>query len=78
MRIAPIQPIKVVKSEDREIRVFISSPFKDMQEERDQIVKHVIPVIRKLCAERDVTFSFVDLRWGVTGIQVQRERERER
>jgi hypothetical protein len=26
----------------------------------------VIPRIRKLCAERDVLLSVVDLRWGVT------------
>lgn len=54
---------------DREIRVFISSPFRDMQEERDLIVKKVFPRIRKICVDRDIGFSYVDLRWGVTGAQ---------
>lgn len=44
---------------DREIRLFISSTFKDMQEERNAIVRKIIPQIRKVCAERDVAFSFV-------------------
>jgi preprotein translocase subunit SecA/nephrocystin-3 len=56
----------LLKALDREIRVFISSPFTDMQSERDTLVKTVIPKLRKLCMERDVAFSYVDLRWGVT------------
>ncbi|KAF2077076.1 hypothetical protein CYY_001643, partial [Polysphondylium violaceum] len=55
--------------DDREIRIFISSPFKDMQLDRDQIVKVVIPKIRKLCIERDIIMTYVDLRWGVTSSQ---------
>ncbi|EGC30921.1 hypothetical protein DICPUDRAFT_58027 [Dictyostelium purpureum] len=54
---------------EREIRIFISSPFKDMKFDRDQIVKVVIPKIRKLCIERDIMISYVDLRWGVTSNQ---------
>ncbi|KYR01370.1 TPR repeat-containing protein [Tieghemostelium lacteum] len=55
--------------EDREIKIFISSPFKDMMMDRDQIVKVVIPKIRKLCIERDIIMTYVDLRWGVTSTQ---------
>ncbi len=51
---------------DREIRVFISSTFRDMQEERDELIKQVFPRLRKLCDERGVSFVDVDLRWGVT------------
>ncbi|EGG14473.1 TPR repeat-containing protein [Cavenderia fasciculata] len=58
--------IKKEEFEEREIRIFISSPFKDMQLDRDQIVKVVIPKIRKLCIERDIIMTYVDLRWGVT------------
>ncbi|KAH3742581.1 Tetratricopeptide repeat protein [Pelomyxa schiedti] len=54
---------------EREIRIFISSPFRDMKEEREKIVKYVIPKIRKLCMSLDVAVSYVDLRWGVTGAQ---------
>ena len=34
---------KTRKSEQREIRVFISSTFRDMREEREQLVKHIFP-----------------------------------
>jgi len=56
---------------NREARIFISSPFKDMNEERDNIVKRIIPKLRKLCSERDIVLSCVDLRWGVTEAQTQ-------
>lgn len=48
---------------DREIRIFLSSPFKDMQKERDAIVRTVIPKLRKICTERDVLITCIDLRW---------------
>ncbi|KAL6043085.1 actin [Balamuthia mandrillaris] len=54
---------------NREIRIFISSPFKDMQEERDLVVRNIVPKLRRLCIERDVVVSCVDLRWGVTDVQ---------
>jgi len=63
--------VDIVISEDREIKIFISSPFTDMQEERDLMVKKVFPKLRKLCDERDVSMSYVDLRWGITGSQSQ-------
>ncbi len=53
-------------AKDREIRVFISSTFRDMMRERDLLVKRVFPALRRLCARRFVTFTEVDLRWGIT------------
>jgi nephrocystin-3 len=53
-------------AQDRVIRVFISSTFRDMQEERDYLVKFIFPQLRKLYAERAVAWTEVDLRWGVT------------
>jgi tetratricopeptide (TPR) repeat protein len=50
----------------REIRVFISSTFRDMMRERDLLVKQVFPELRRKCAGRFVTFTEVDLRWGIT------------
>ena len=50
----------------REIRVFISSTFRDMQEEREELVKQVFPQLRRLCESRGVTWGEVDLRWGVS------------
>lgn len=48
------------------IRVFISSTFRDMQEEREVLTKQIFPQLRKLCEGRGVTWSEVDLRWGIT------------
>jgi tetratricopeptide (TPR) repeat protein len=50
----------------RVIRVFISSTFRDMMRERDLLVKNVFPALRLKCAQRFVTFTEVDLRWGIT------------
>ena len=51
---------------ERQIRVFISSTFRDMGPERDHLVKFVFPELRRLCESRGVTWGEVDLRWGVT------------
>jgi tetratricopeptide (TPR) repeat protein len=50
----------------RVIRVFISSTFQDMKEERDELIKRVFPELRKICNKRGVTWGEVDLRWGIT------------
>jgi len=49
-----------------DLRVFISSTFRDLQEEREHLVKKIFPEIRALCRERGITFTEVDLRWGLT------------
>ncbi len=53
-------------SQTNELRVFISSTFRDLQEEREHLVKKIFPEIRALCRERGITFTEVDLRWGLT------------
>jgi len=55
--------------QQRVIRVFVSSTFRDMRDEREQLVKFTFPGLRKLCRERGVEFVDVDLRWGVTDEQ---------
>lgn len=50
----------------REIRVFVSSTFHDLQPEREQLVKRVFPELRRYARERDLEFTEIDLRWGVT------------
>lgn len=50
----------------RQIRVFLSSTFADMQDERNYLVKKVFPMIKAECHRRNVNFSVIDLRWGVT------------
>jgi len=49
-----------------ELRLFISSTFRDLQEEREHLVKKVFPEIRAACRQRGVTFTEIDLRWGLT------------
>src|SRR4051812_42798655 len=56
----------------RVVRVFVSSTFRDMFAEREELVKQVFPRLRKLCEERDVSWGEVDLRWGITEEQAQR------
>ena len=55
--------------QQRVIRVFVSSTFRDMRAERDELIKRVFPQLRKLCEGRAVTWAEVDLRWGVTDEQ---------
>jgi len=57
------------ETQPRVVRVFISSTFRDMQAERDELVKRIFPQLRKLCDERGVTWGEVDLRWGITDEQ---------
>ncbi len=52
--------------DERRIRVFVSSTFRDMQAERDILIKKIFPQLRKLCEERAVSWTEVDLRWGIT------------
>ena len=57
--------VNLSAADRREIRVFISSTFRDMQEEREELVKQIFPQLRRLCESRGVTWGEVDLRWGV-------------
>ena len=43
-----------------------------MREEREILVKQIFPQLRKLCEQRGVTWSDVDLRWGITQEQSER------
>ncbi len=49
-----------------ELRLFISSTFRDLQEEREYLIKKVFPELRALCRSRGISFTEVDLRWGLT------------
>lgn len=51
---------------NRQIRLFISSTFQDMQGERDYLIKYTFPRLRHLASRRDVTLTELDLRWGIT------------
>ena len=57
---------------NRQIRIFISSTFQDMQAERDYLITKVFPRLQFEAAKRDVSIVPLDLRWGVTEEQSQK------
>ncbi len=56
------------------VRVFISSTFRDMHAERDQLVKVVFPVLRERLEKDCIHLVDIDLRWGVTREQADNDR----
>ena len=46
-------------------RIFVSSTFSDLKEERNILQKEVFPQLRSLCVENNCRFQAIDLRWGV-------------
>src|SRR4051795_13746800 len=55
------------------VRVFISSTFRDMQAERDHLVRVVFPALRERLEPFRVHLVDVDLRWGVTREQAEND-----
>ena len=47
-------------------RIFVSSTFNDLKEERNALQENVFPELRKLCTEHGFRFQAIDLRWGVS------------
>ena len=54
------------KNEQRVIRAFFSSTFKDFKDERTYLTEKVFPRFERLCADRGAHFVPIDLRWGIT------------
>ena len=50
----------------RVCRVFISSPFNGLLEERDILAKNYWPRLKSYCESKGVHFCTVDLRWGIS------------
>ncbi len=50
----------------RTFRVFLSSTFNDLREERNALHRDVFPVLRQLAMAHGARFQVIDLRWGVT------------
>jgi hypothetical protein len=46
-------------------RVFVSSTFTDMVEERRKLQRDVFPKLEQFCNEKGAKFQAVDLRWGI-------------
>ena len=58
----------------RNIRIFISSTFKDLQAERNYLVDNIFPLLREMAAKRNVSLSEIDLRWGITEEESQQNK----
>jgi len=50
----------------RVFRVFVSSTFADLVEERNALQRHVWSELAKLCEKSGFRFQAIDLRWGVS------------
>jgi hypothetical protein len=70
---AAANPAQQPAAKDRVVRVFVSSTFRDMIEDRNELMAQVWPALRKVCRGRGAEFVEVDLRWGVTEEQAQRK-----
>lgn len=60
----------------KNINIFISSTFNDMQSERDHIRKYIVPKLKEQLAPYHISIQVTDLRWGVDTLSVD-EDERE-
>jgi telomerase protein component 1 len=56
------------------VRVFISSPFRDMHGERDLLGRYVFPELRERARKLRINLVEVDLRWGVPEDDAQSNR----
>ncbi|KAJ8268578.1 hypothetical protein COCON_G00137500 [Conger conger] len=59
----------------RSVRVFVSSTFRDMQGERDVLVRSVFPELRRRAAPHCLHLQEVELRWGITEEEATRALE---
>ena len=62
----PVNPAQAANLQWENVYVFISSTFNDMHAERDYLVKRVFPELSEWCAARKLHLVDIDLRWGVT------------
>ncbi|XP_072039857.1 uncharacterized protein [Amphiura filiformis] len=63
------QEVKKRSRKKREIRIFVSSTFVDFKDEREILIKKAFREVNRICLDRGVFFSYVDLRWGITSDQ---------
>ena len=50
----------------RTCRIFFSSPFGGMEDEREELTRRYFPRIQHICSSRGIQFVAVDMRWGIT------------
>uniref|UniRef100_A0ABM5EIR4 Telomerase protein component 1 isoform X1 n=1 Tax=Pogona vitticeps TaxID=103695 RepID=A0ABM5EIR4_9SAUR len=69
--------IPAPKSRWRSVRIFISSTFRDMHGERDLLTRSVFPELRARAAQFCLAVEDIDLRWGITEHESQRNKQLE-
>eukprot|EP00057_Strongylocentrotus_purpuratus_P006352 XP_011660826.1 PREDICTED: NACHT and WD repeat domain-containing protein 1-like [Strongylocentrotus purpuratus] len=55
----------IPEQESNTVRIFLSSTFTDMKEERNKLTREVFPELSRYCHEKRLEFEVVDMRWGV-------------
>jgi hypothetical protein len=55
-----------MQNNTRHLKIFISSTFKDMEDEREILLKETFLELKKIAKERDVEITEIDLRTGIT------------
>ena len=50
---------------NKTFRIFVSSTFSDLKEERNALQRDVFPALKKLCLQHGYRFQAIDLRWGI-------------
>ena len=61
-----IGQIKRKLKDPKTLRVFFSSPFGGMEEEREELTRKYFPQFQHACNIRGIQFVPVDMRWGIT------------
>eukprot|EP00794_Sanderia_malayensis_P012166 gene12166-13421_t len=69
-----VDALQLVKAESnlpcwKNVRVFISSTFRDMHGERDLLTRYIFPELRSRAMQHFVNIYEIDLRWGITDEQ---------
>nr|XP_039254746.1 NACHT domain- and WD repeat-containing protein 1-like isoform X1 [Styela clava] len=53
------------KSSSNIVRIFVSSTFSDLTDERNVLYTHAYPELRNFCQSLGLEFHAIDMRWGV-------------
>lgn len=57
----------------KDISIFVSSTFVDMQSERDLLRERILPELEEHVKKYGVNINFIDLRWGIDTSDVSEE-----
>ena len=67
--------LESLESHRLQIRIFVSSTFKDMHGERNMMNNYIFPELTKRAKSQNIELTFVDLRWGITNVTAEKQVE---